>query len=300
MGKLFEVYDNRFLALLKADSRLEQLCTGGVWSEGPVYFANGDYLVWSDVRRNQMLRWSARDGMSVFRKPSNFSNGNYLDHEGRLLTCSHGARAVLRTELDGKVTVLVDRYRGARLNSPNDLVVKSDGTVWFTDPPYGLIQPDEGYPAESELPGNYVFRFDPASGDLTVAADDLDKPNGLAFSPDETILYVADSGLSHNPAGNHHIRAYDVLDGRRLVNGRVFAVIDPGVPDGFRVDRQGNVFTSSEDSIQVLDPAGQLLGRIMVPEPVANCTFGGPGKDRLFIAASSSIYAISLNTQGLQ
>jgi len=300
MSKLFEVYDNRFLALLKPDSRLERLWSGARWAEGPVYFGESDTLIFSDIKNNRMLRWSDREGISTFRAPANYTNGNYRDLQGRLLTCSHGARAVQRTEADGTVVNLVERYQGARLNSPNDLVVKSDGTIWFTDPPYGIIQPEEGYFADSEQPGNYVYRFDPHSGELSAVVTDMDKPNGLAFSPDERVLYVADSGISHNPDGPHHIRAYDVLDGKGAVNGRVLAVIDAGVPDGFRLDVNGYLYTSSADSIQVYDPAGQLLGKIMVPEVSANCTFGGPRKDRLFILATTSLYAITLNTQGIQ
>jgi gluconolactonase len=300
MEKLFEVYDNRFLALINPDSRLKQLCSGARWAEGPIYFAEGDYLIWSDIKNNRMLRWSDKDGMSVYRAPANYTNGNYRDPQGRMVTCSHGARAIQRTEPDGTVVTLVDHYQGARLNSPNDLVVKSDGTIWFTDPPYGIIQPEEGYFAESELPGNFVYRFDPQTCELSIVVDDMDKPNGLAFSPDESILYVADSGRSHNPNGNHHIRAYDVVNGKSTTNGRIFAIIDAGVPDGFRLDVHGYLFTSSADSIQVYDPSGQLMGKIMVPEVSANCTFGGPQKNRLFIAATSSIYAITLNTTGIQ
>ncbi|MEP7287487.1 MAG: SMP-30/gluconolactonase/LRE family protein [Chloroflexota bacterium] len=300
MTKKFEVYDNRFLELLRPDSELKQLWTGARWSEGPVYFTEGDYVTWSDIHNNRMLRWSDKDGMSIFRQPSNFSNGHYRDLQGRLVSCEHGGRRVTRTEADGSVVVLVDSYRGKKLNSPNDVIVKSDGTIWFTDPPYGIIQPGEGYLAESELGINYVFRFDPTTHDLTPVVDDMDKPNGLAFSPDEGILYVADSGFSHDPNGPHHIRAYDVIDGKTLINGRVFAVIEPGVPDGFRLDKHGYLFISSQDSVQVYSPAGELLGKIMVPEIIANLTFGGPNKDRLFIAANSSLYSIMLNTNGIQ
>jgi gluconolactonase len=238
--------------------------------------------------------------MSVFRSPANYTNGNYRDLQGRLVTCSHGARAVLRTEPDGSLVTLVDRYQGNRLNSPNDLVVRSDGTIWFSDPPYGIIQPEEGYFADSEQPGNYVYRFDPQTNELSPVVTDMDKPNGLAFSPDETVLYVADSGMSHNPNGPHHIRAYDVVEGKRTANGRLFVDIDAGVPDGFRLDVNGYLYTSSADSIQVYDPAGQLLGKIIVPEVSANCTFGGKQKNRLFITATSSVYAITLNTPGIQ
>jgi len=296
----FEVFDARFSALLRPDSRLEQLCTGAKWAEGPVYFAEGDYLLWSDIVNNRMLRWSSLDGMTVYRAPAEFTNGNYLDLQGRLVTCSHGGRCIQRTDADGTTVVLVNKYQGNRLNSPNDLIVKSDGTIWFTDPPYGLIQPNEGYPGESELGANYVFRFDPELGELTIVVDDMEKPNGLAFSADERILYVADSAFSHDANGAHHIRAYDVVDGKRCANGRVFAVISPGVPDGLRLDKHGYIFTSAKDGVHVYDPAGVLLGKIHVPEVVANLTFGGPHKDRLFIAATTSIYEISLNTSGIQ
>jgi gluconolactonase len=186
------------------------------------------------------------------------------------------------------------------LNSPNDLVVKSDGTIWFTDPPYGILSDREGYKAESELGDNYVFRFDPKSGELTITTDEVVEPNGLAFSPDERVLYVADTSATFDPNGNHHIVAFDVVRDRAVRNGRVFAVISPGLADGFRVDAQGNVFTSSADSVQVYSPEGERLGKILIPEKVGNLTFGGPDKSRLFIAASTSLYALDLNTRGVQ
>lgn len=295
-----EVFDSSMGALLLPDSKLIKHCTGCIWSEGPVYFAEGDYLLWSDIPNNRMMRWSDADGLSVFREPANFTNGHTRDLQGRLVSCEHGGRRISRTEEDGSITVLVDNYQGKKLNSPNDLVVKSDGTIWFTDPPYGILSNHEGYKADSELEGNFVFRFDPESKDLSIVADDFDKPNGICFSPDENLLYIADTGASHDPNGPHHIRVFDVVDGKSLANGRLFADIEPGLADGFRVDIHGNVFTSSEDSIQVFEPGGHRLGKIMVPEKIANCTFGGPDKNRLFIAASSSIYSIMLNTAGVQ
>ncbi len=295
-----EVFDSSMGALLLPDSKLVKHCTGCIWAEGPVYFAEGEYLLWSDIPNNRMLRWSDADGMSVFREPANFTNGHTRDLQGRLVSCEHGGRRISRTEEDGSITVLVDNYQGKKLNSPNDLVVKSDGTIWFTDPPYGILSNHEGYQADSELGANYVFRFDPESKDISIVADDFDKPNGICFSPDESLLYIADTGASHDPNGPHHIRVFDVVDGKSLANGRLFADIEPGLADGFRVDIHGNVFTSSEDSIQVFEPGGHRLGKIMVPEKIANCTFGGPDKNRLFIAASSSIYSIMLNTAGVQ
>lgn len=295
-----EVFDPRMEALLQPDSKLEKLCTGCIWAEGPVYFAEGNYLLWSDIPNNRMMRYSDGEGVSVWREPANFTNGHTRDLQGRLVSCEHGGRRISRTESDGTITNLVDRYNGKRLNSPNDLVVKSDGTIWFTDPSYGILSNHEGYKADSELGACYVFRFDPESGALSIVADDFDKPNGLAFSPDESLLYIADTGASHDPNGPHHIRVFDVVGGKSLANGRLFAEVNPGLADGFRLDINGYIFTSSQDSIQVYAPDATLLGKILVPEKSANCTFGGPEKNRLFIAASSSIYSIILATRGVQ
>jgi gluconolactonase len=235
----------------------------------------------------------------VFRHPSNYANGNTRDQQGRLITCEHGRR-LTRTEYDGSITLLADNYRGAKLNSPNDVVVKSDDTIWFTDPPYGILSDFEGVKGDSELNANYVFRLDPKTGDLTVATDACDMPNGLAFSPDEKLLYVAHSGISEGPAGSHHIGVFDVVDGRTLANPRVFASIDPGCPDGIRVDRAGNVWSSCANGVYCIDPGGRFLGKINVPECVANITFGGPKNNRLFIAGEATLYAIFLNTKGQQ
>lgn len=296
----FKVYDERFSNYLLPNAGVQKLYSGTLWAEGAVYFADGDYLIWSDIPNNRMLRFVEGCSVSVFRQPSNYSNGNTRDRQGRLLTCEHGARRVTRTEPDGTITVLADSYGGKRLNSPNDVVVKSDGTVWFTDPPYGILSDYEGYMAESELGKNYLFRFDPSSGGLEVVADDFDKPNGLAFSPDETVLYVSDTGLSHDPNGPHHIRAFGVSEGKTLAKGRVFADVSPGVSDGFRLDTDGNVWTSAGDGVHCYHPSGTLLGKILVPEVVANVTFGGPKRNRLFIVATTSLYAVYLNRRGVQ
>ncbi len=301
MTQLYEIYDERFNALIKADATLEKLYTGSIWAEGPCYFSEGDYLVWSDIPNNRMLRWSEADGVSVFRQPSNYTNGHYRDLEGRLISCEHGGRRVSRTEADGSVVAVVDNFEGKKLNSPNDVVVKSDGTIWFSDPPYGILPgTKEGYEADMEYGGCYVFRYDPASDELSVVATDFDKPNGLAFSPDEQRLYISDTGISHKPDGNHHIRVFDVVDGKTLANGRVFAVIEPGASDGFRFDENAYLYTSAGDGIHVFAEDGVLLGKILVPEVIANCTFGGQNKDRLFITATTSLYAIYLNTKGVQ
>lgn len=291
--------NSRFQSVVRGGVELEQLCTGAVWSEGPVWFEPSQTLVWSDIPNNRMLAWNAARGMTTHRSPSHFSNGNTLDRDGRMITCEHGRRCVSRTEHDGSVTVLVDRYLGRRLNSPNDVVVKSDGTIWFTDPSYGIMSNREGYKADSELDDRcYVFCFDPTGGGLRVVEDSFEKPNGLAFSPDETKLYVSDTSASHDVDGRHHIRVFDVTPDSSLVNGRVFAVINPGLPDGFRLDQDGRLYVSSEDSIQVFDPDGTLLGKIPVPEKIANCVFGGTAGNELFIAASTSLYRIRLNTVG--
>jgi gluconolactonase len=293
-------FDDRFSILLKPEATLVRLATGGIWSEGPVYFHEDDSVIWSDIPNNRLLRWSAQDGMTVWRQPSNFENGHYRDLQGRLLSCEHGGRCISRTEPDGSKVILVDRYQGKRLNSPNDLVVKSDGTIWFTDPPYGILSDYEGYKAESELGDCYVFRLEPETGNLTIVTDEVIEPNGLAFSPDESVLYIADTSAALDPKDSRHFMAFDVVDGRRLQNGRGFAVIEPGLADGFRVDVHGNIFTSSADSVQVYASDGTRLGKILIPEKVGNLTFGGPHRDRLYIAASSSLYALDLNTQGAQ
>jgi gluconolactonase len=295
----FQIFDPRFQTILRPDSRLEQLTTGCTWSEGPAYFVHDDSVIWSDIPGNRLMRWSRQDGLTVFLEPAHFQNGHTLDLEGRLLACSHGQRAVLRLEADGLWTVLVSHYQGKKLNSPNDIVVKSDGTIWFSDPSYGLIQPHEGYGGTQEQDGCYVYRFDPRTLEITAVITDMEKPNGLAFSPDEKILYVTDTSKTHDPNGFHHLRAYDLLENRLCGNGRVFAVIAPGLPDGFRLDTQGWLYISSEDSVQVYAPDGTPLGKIFVPEPIGNLTFGGFEKDQLYIAATSSLYTITLATRGL-
>lgn len=300
MDQPYEILDRRFRDCVLGNAQLETLHTGSRWAEGPVYFADGDFLLWSDVPNNRILRWTPDGATSVFRQPSNFANGHTRDRRGRLVSCEHGTRRVTRTEYDGRVTVLADAYRDKRLNSPNDVVVKSDDSVWFSDPPYGILSDYEGYKAESELGANYVFRFDPHDGGLTVVADDFQMPNGLAFSPDERTLYISDTGQSHDPDGAHHIRAFDADEKGRLHNGRVFAEISPGVADGFRVDAAGNVWSSAADGVHCYSPQGELLGKIHVPEVVANLTFGGVRKNRLFIAATTSLYSVYLAGNGAQ
>lgn len=303
----YEIIDERFRYCVLANAWVERLYTGTRWAEGPVYFADGDYLLWSDIPNNRIMRWTPRSGprtpdsgVGVYRQPSNYVNGNTRDRQGRLVSCEQGGRRITRTEYDGRVIVLADSYQGKRLNSPNDVVVKSDDSIWFTDPPYGILSDHEGYKAEAELDGCYVFRLNPHSGKLAIAADDFVKPNGLAFSADESSLYISDTGLSHDPDGPHHIRAFDVAEDGSLCNGQVFAEVNPGAPDGFRVDTDGNLWTSAEDGVHCYSPAGELLGKILIPEVVANVTFGGPRRNRLFITATTSLYAVYLGCNGVQ
>jgi gluconolactonase len=308
MSEIIEIYDDRLRAIISPDASLQKLANGAVHSEGPVYFHEDNSVVWSDAHGNRLLRWSPTDDVSVLRDPSDYQSGNYRDLEGRLVACSSGLRAIIRREDNGEWKVLVDRYQGKRLNSPNDLVVKSDGTIWFTDPPYGIAEPNQGYGGEQEQPGSYVYRFDPATDEIYPVVMDMVRPNGLAFSPDENLLYVSDTAAFNIPGGPHNIRVYEVVSVsgttcRRhhyVKNGRVFAVIDPGQPDGFRVDKYGNIFTSSQDSVQIYSSDGTQLGKIIVPETSTNLTFGGKQGERLFITAGHSLYAIDLNTRGVQ
>ena len=298
----YQIEDDRFLYLIVGSSRLDQLYTGCRWSEGPVWFNDLGCLLWSDIPNQRILRWSANPleghGVSVFRSPSNFANGHTRDAQGRLVSCEHGTRRVTRTEIDGTITVLADQYLGKRLNSPNDVVVHSDGSLWFTDPTYGILSDYEGYRAEPVQEVHGVYRIDP-SGEITLVADDFAQPNGLVFSPDESKLYIADSAYSHDPTAPRHIRVFDV-EGGRLANGKVFALIDAGLPDGIRVDVEGNIWSSAADGVHCFAPDGDRLGKIFVPEPVANLTFGGPRRNRLFIAATSSLYAIYVAATGAQ
>jgi gluconolactonase len=300
VGDAYEYVDKKFYDLTVPTVDLELIYDRCRWTEGPVWFADGGFLVWSDIPNNRLLRYVPDMGVGVFRTPSNYINGNTRDREGRLVSCSHGARGVLRTEPDGTITTLCDKFEGKRLNSPNDVVVKSDGTIWFTDPTYGILSDYEGYKADPEQAGCYVFCFDPADGSLRKVTDELKKPNGLAFSVDESILYVADSGRSHDPDWPAQIRQFDV-DGKSLRNGHPFADIDTGLPDGFRVDTEGNIWTSAGGGVNCYNSSGALLGRIKVPGEgvmVSNLCFGGERGNRLFITATKAVYSVFVGASG--
>ena len=283
-------------SLIAHDAVLQQLYTGAVWSEGPVWLPESQSLRWSDIPNNRIFEFDSRTGETrLHREDVEFTNGRTLDLDGRVVQCCHGRRSVER-EVDGVPTTIVDRFDGRRLNSPNDVVVASDASIWFTDPPYGILSNVEGHQADPEYGGCFVFRYDEATDELTPVVTDMVHPNGLAFSPDERVLYVADSAWIVDKSAPRHIRAYDVVDGR-CENSRVFAEVRPGVPDGFRVDVEGRVWTSSEDSVQVFAPDGKLLERIPVPEKVGNLCFGGVDGSDLYIVASTSLYRIRTTTR---
>jgi len=294
----FEVLDERFRRFAFGNVHLEQLYTGCRWAEGPAWFAAGRYIVWSDIPNDRMLRWDETDGsVSVFRQPALNTNGHTVDLQGRLVSCEHRGRCVSRTEHDGRRSVLADRFDGKRFNSPNDLVVKSDGSIWFSDPSYGIDSDYEGDASPSELGECCVYRIDGDSGAVTRVASGFVQPNGLAFSPDEQWLYVADTGATHVANGPRHIRRFRVQDGRALAGGEVWAECTSGLFDGFRVDVHGHVWTSAGDGVHCYAPDGVLLGKVRVPEAVANVCFGGPKLNRLFICATTSLYSVYLNTR---
>ena len=295
----FEVADPRFRKLAFPNVHVEELWTGCRWAEGPAWFAAGRYLVWSDIPNDRMLRWDETDGsVSVFRQPAMNSNGHTVDLQGRLVSCEHRGRCVSRTEHDGSRTVLVSQVDGRKLNSPNDVVVKSDGSLWFTDPSYGIDSDYEGDAAPSEIGASRVYRFDESSGTVTVVADDFVQPNGLAFSPDESLLYIVDTGATHRENGPHHVRRFKVNANGTLSGGEVFAICPVGLYDGLRVDVHGNLWLSAGDGVHCHAPDGTLLGKILIPEAVANVCFGGAKLNRLFICGTTSLYAVYLNTRG--
>jgi gluconolactonase len=294
----FEVIDDRFTRLALGNTHLEKLWTGCRWAEGPAYFAAGRYLVWSDIPNDRIMRWDETDGsVSVFRAPALNTNGHTADREGRLVSAEHRGRCISRTGFDGRREVLVDRFEGKRFNSPNDLVVKSDGTIWFTDPSYGIDSDYEGDASPHEIGACNVYRFDPQTGALSAVGTDFVRPNGIAFSPDESLLYIADTGATHMKDGPRHIRKFTVT-GETLSGGEVFATCGVGLFDGFRLDSSGNLWTSAGDGVHCYAPDGTLIGKIRVPEVVANVCFGGLKRNRLFICGTTSLYSIYVNAAG--
>ena len=297
-----QVLDPAFNRYRIGTAAVERLATGMRWCEGPVWIGDGRYLLWSDIPNNAMMRWDETTGaVTAFRRPSNFSNGLTRDRQGRLIACEHQDRRVTRTEHDGTITTLVDRFEGKRFNSPNDVVVRSDNSIWFTDPPFGIGGHYEGFRAQPELPQN-IYRYDPATRQITVAVPDLRGPNGLAFSPDETKLYVVEARATPNRL----ILSYDVsADGKAVSNRQTLIDCGPGTADGFRVDTDGNLWcgwgmgTDELDGVRVFDRTGKPIGHIRLPERCANVCFGGASRNRLFMAASQSVYAIYTEAQGV-
>ena len=296
----YEILDPRFGALVIGHAKLERLWTGSRWAEGPVYVPAAKSVLWSDIPNDRVMRFDETDGStSVFLAPAMNHNGHSVDREGRLISCEHRGRCVSRIEPDGSRTVLASHYQGKRLNSPNDAVVKSDGSIWFSDPSYGIDSNYEGDASPSEIGASNVYRIDPTSGEVTAVATDFVKPNGLAFSTDERLLYIADTGASHVKSGPRHIRVAEVSpDGRSLGAATLFATCTLGMFDGFRLDTRGNIWTSAGDGVHVYAPDGALIGKIKVPEVVANVCFGGPKRNRLYICGTTSLYAIYVNAQG--
>lgn len=296
----FHIYDDQMRSVVLFNAAIEKIATGCRWAEGPVWIGDQNCLLWSDIPNDRIMRWWPSGAVDVFRAPAHHTNGHTRDRQGRLISCEHGRRCISRTEYDGSVTILIDRCEGKRLNSPNDVVVKSDGTIWFTDPDYGIWTDYEGHRAESELGACHVYRFEASTGELSVVADDFERPNGIAFSPDESRIYIADTGVTHRPDGPHHIRVHDVIDGAKLGPGKVFAEIEGGFADGFRCDEHGNVWTScgTAKGVAVFAPDGRPLGKIDLPEATSNLVFGGPNRNRLFMTATSSVYSLYVGVRG--
>lgn len=295
----FEVHDERFLGLVIDNVQVERLWTGARWCEGPVYVPAGRYLLFSDIPNDRLMRWDeTSDSVAVFRQDCGYHNGHTLDPLGRVIACEHGGRRVTRCEPDGSTTVLASHFEGHRFNSPNDVVVASDGAIWFTDPTYGIDSDYEGHAASSEMGASQLYRIDPQHGEIEAVGTDFVQPNGLAFSPDERVLYVIDSGFSHGASGPRHIRAFDVRHGRHLGTSRVLATCDNGIYDGLRIDALGNLWVGAGDGVRCLSPEGHLLGRIRLPETASNVEFGGARRNRLFICATQSLYSVYLKVSG--
>jgi gluconolactonase len=297
------IIEKRFEKYCQFNAAIERLWTGARWAEGPVWFGDGRFLLFSDIPNNTILRWTEETGkVSKFRTPSNYSNGNTRDRQGRLITCEHDTRRVTRTEPDGTIKVLIDKYQNKRLNAPNDVVVHSNGSIWFTDPGYGILSNYEGHLDKFELPTN-VYRFDPSTGETIVVSDEFVRPNGLCFSPDEKLLYIVDTGQPANAP--QPIKVFNVVEGKKLSNGRLFCDMGKGGSDGIRCDIDGNVWAAAGggegyDGVHIFAPDGILIGKICLPEICSNLCFGGIKRNRLFMTASQSLYSLYVNTQGAQ
>ncbi len=296
----YEIRDDRFRRSVKLDEPIEQIWTGGKWTEGPIYSPAFRCLIWSDIPNDRRLKWDELTGAvaDIRSGLGCYTNGSTLDRQGRIIACEHGTRSVTRLEHDGSVTTLASHFQGKRFNSPNDVVVRSDGSIWFSDPAYGIESDYEGFPQEPELDGEHVYRLNPQTREIHQVTTDFACPNGLAFSLDEQTLYIADSGGTRYASGEHHIRAFAVEPDGSLSGGEVFAECEAGVFDGFRLDNQGRIWTSAQDGVHCYHPDGTLLGKIFVPEEVSNVCFGGPKRNRLFITASTSLYSVLLPTTG--
>jgi gluconolactonase len=300
MPKNFEVYSDEFQRILGPSPELKLLSSDLKFAEGVCWVERSGFLIVSDFLNDRIVKWSERDGLSIFRQPAATANGNTVDLEGRVVSCLTRGRSVVRQEHDGYLTTMADRYGKGRLTSPNDVVVKSDGTIWFTDPDYGFLCPDDfGHGDKPEQDRNRVYRVVPETGEITAVSQDFDKPNGLAFSPDESVLYVGDTGRTHGEFRPHQLMAFDVIkNGTALANPLVFTVIEPWVPDGFRLDVDGNLYVTAGDGVQVFNPEGEMLGKILTPQTAANCSFGMSDNQTFFIGATTSIWSIRLNTAG--
>ena len=299
MPPQFEILSDEFQRIVRPSSGIELVADGMIFTEGTTWVSDRDMVIWSDFFNNRIMQWSESGGIDVFRQPSNRVNGNTIDLEGRVVSCETTGRKVVREELDGTITTVADRYDGGRFTSPNDVVVKSDGSIWFTDPSYGILVPGIGDGEMPEQERDRVYRVDPETGQVDSVCEDFDKPNGLAFSPDESLLYIADSGRTHGEFRNHLVMRFDVSDGGASIeNPAVLAVVDPGVPDGMRVDTDGNLYVAAGDGVQVFSPSGDLLGKILTPDVVTNCAFGMPDYQTLFIAATECVWKLRLDAAG--
>ena len=298
MPPKLQIIDERFKLIVDPDATMELVANGMKFAEGAAWIHDGGYLIWSDIPNNRIMSWSESHGVNIFREPSYNANGNTTDKDGNILTCETSGRRVSIARPGHRQTTLVDSYDGKPLTSPNDIVVKSDGSVWFSDPDYGSLMPDAGHGQPADQERNRVYRLDPRTSELTAVCEDMDKPNGLAFSPDESILYISDSGATHGDDRPHHVRAFDVSDGKTLTNSRVICEVSPHVPDGLRVDTDGNLYVTSGEGVQVFNSDGVMLGKFITPEVAANCCFGLSDRQTLFICATSAVWKISLKSKG--